>query len=72
MDQVQCFSTCPSQADDLLNDLEDKVKESIKNDYGRKDDVTALWNTTMEEVLYYQVISVRNNFITLHLYGYRQ
>lgn len=53
MDQVQCVSTCPSQAHDLLNDLEDKVIESIKNDYGNNDGVTALWNTTMEEVLYF-------------------
>lgn len=53
MDQVQCVSTCPSQAHDLLNDLEDKVIESIKKDYGSNDGVTALWNTTMEEVLYF-------------------
>lgn len=53
MDQVQCLSTCPSQAEDLFSNLEDEVIKSLKNDYGRKDDVTALWNTTMEEVLYF-------------------
>nr|ACQ58149.1 Tetraspanin-1 [Anoplopoma fimbria] len=36
-------------AEELLNHLEDEVRTSIRNGYGRSDSFTSLWNATMEE-----------------------
>lgn len=46
------LSICPSQADKLLQDLENEVRASIQKDYGSSDSVTSLWNATMTEVTY--------------------
>lgn len=43
---------CPSQADKLLQGLENEVRESIRKDYGNSESVTSLWNATMTDVAY--------------------
>uniref|UniRef100_A0A8C2XK39 Tetraspanin n=1 Tax=Cyclopterus lumpus TaxID=8103 RepID=A0A8C2XK39_CYCLU len=40
---------CPSQAEQLLDHVEDQVKTSIKDNYGSNEKFTSIWNATMEE-----------------------
>ncbi|KAM4750902.1 tetraspanin-1-like [Anableps anableps] len=35
--------------DELFNSIEDKVRKDIQSNYGKDDDMTSLWNATMEQ-----------------------
>lgn len=63
----RCLSTCLSQADQLLESLEDEVRKSIQTDYGKDEGLTSLWNATMTQVLYLTFVtsdpSLEANFV---------
>lgn len=44
------LSVVPSQANQLLLDLEKEVRKSIQGNYGSSESLTSLWNATMDEV----------------------
>jgi hypothetical protein len=56
------------QAGELIEKLGTKVVQNIKKDYGENVDVTALWNATMDTVLYNILLACFNTLeITLGL-----
>lgn len=56
------LSVCVSQAGELLQELEKNVQKSIKNNYGKENQLTSVWNNTMKEVLY-PFIYLRERFV---------
>lgn len=40
-----------SQVDQIFDSIENEVRTDIQKNYGNENDMTQLWNTTMEQVL---------------------
>lgn len=51
-DKTRCQSVCVSgfQADIFIEHLKTWAVKTLREDYGRQDDLTAIWDTTMKEV----------------------
>lgn len=62
------------QAHDLLIDVKDSISKTLKNDYGKDEALTDIWNVTMKDVLLLNFFLGGGQIVFLkqHIYGPEQ